>query len=214
MAKRIAYQLRAIWFPAFDVKKITKNLSKGKFLAIFVLKTDHVLFIFMFHMQNDIFLVSSLEIILVLLVLIIKNIFKFSPLAIIYTLDWAPKSLKWAFSSIFEILGDVPPKNWYFEGFWDMIYYEVHLTSCLDCFAFYVLAINGSNQFGNFFWEKDSLNCQILERFQGSEGQKFKILHGKKFSGHRIDFRTVYYSIKVVYTYWPDLMLSVSVLWA
>ena len=76
-------------------------------------------------------------------------------------------------------MGDVPSKNGYFEGFWDMIYYEVHLTSCLDCFAFYVLAINGSYQFGNFFREKESLNCQILERFQGSEGQKFKILDGK-----------------------------------
>ena len=90
--------------------------------------------------------------------------------------------------------------------------FEVHTPYCLGYFVFYEVVIIDYNQFGHFFLGKEVLNFQILVRFRGSAGQKLEILHGKKFSGHRNDFRAVNYSIKVAYTYWPDLMLSVSVL--
>ena len=38
----------------------------------------------------------------------------------IYTPDKAQRALKYVFISQMENLGDVPPKNGYFDTFWDM----------------------------------------------------------------------------------------------
>jgi hypothetical protein len=79
-----------------------------------------------------------------------------------------------------EKIGDVAPKNGFFESFWELEYYEVHLTSNQNFVGFYVLAYNDSAQFGNFFQGKEVTNDQILVGLQGSEGLKSDIPHGKK----------------------------------